>query len=165
MQLAGSSGSSALAPRMAGVPGMYASTRRVRQVVDKDRLTRKPVGSCVWHTFPPLANSSQTSLPITHRNLSTTQDYMGMTSGAEEWMDCAGMQALQRLQSHDALHVSAINMLSRRKCCPTGCLPPFTLNSHPHIKPCSASPHYPHDSGHFQPLCEHPREQQNLLVL
>lgn len=88
-----------------------------------------------------------------------------MTSGAEEWMDRAGTQALQRLQSHDALHVSAINMLSRRKRCPTGCLPPFTPNSHLHIKPCSASPRYPHDSGHFQQLCEHPREQQNLLVL
>lgn len=67
--------------------GMYANTCRVREVVDKDRLTWKPVGSCVRHTFPPLANSSQTSLPIIHRNLSTIQDYMGMTSGAEERRD------------------------------------------------------------------------------
>lgn len=58
-----------------------------RPTQDKDRLTRKSVGACVRHTFPPLANSSQTSLPITHRNLSTTQDYMGMTFGAEERMD------------------------------------------------------------------------------
>lgn len=67
--------------------GMYANTCRERQVVDTDRLTRKPVGPCVRHTCLPLANSSQTSLPITHRNLSTTQDYMGMTSGAEEQRD------------------------------------------------------------------------------
>lgn len=51
---------------------------------------------------------------------------------------------LYRGYNHNTLLsiVSAINMLSRRKCCPTGCLTPFTPNSHLHIKPCSASPSY-----------------------
>lgn len=43
--------------------------------------------------------------------------------------------------------VSAINMLSRNKHCPTGCLPPFTLNSHLHIKPCPPLTHTIQDSS------------------
>lgn len=122
MQLAGFSGSSTLAPRMAGVLGMCANTCRARQ----DRLTRKPVGLCVQHTFLPLANSSQASLPITHRNLLTTQDYMGMTSGAEERRDFSP-GGTQRLQSqHDVFYCLLLTCHREVSAVPQESYPEFT---------------------------------------
>lgn len=58
-------------------------------------------------------------------------------------------------------------------CCREGSAVPQDACRHlPRIHTCTSNPaqpppppRYPHDSGHFQQLCEHPREQQNLLVL